>query len=130
MAVTLFRHLGLPERARSLAQLIEDFDPTLHLERLPEGHPWLTDNPDKPYAVIHRHPNFPEYVIESYSEDRLDHRVFANLAFGDANRHNWNLEEFDPVGTAAMLLEGRRREDENEWGNDYQAYKQGKKRSY
>ena len=128
--VTLFRNLGLPEHARPLAQLIQDFDPTVFLERLPDGHPWLEGNPDKPYAVIHRHPNFPEYVIESYSADRLDHRVFANLAFGDANRHDWDLAEFDPVGTAAMLLEGRRREDENEAANDYMAFKQGTKRSY
>lgn len=126
----LFRHLGLPEHARSLAQLIQDFDPTLHLERLPEGHPWLEDNPDKPYAVIHRHPSFPEYVIESYSAERLDHRVFANLAFGDANRHNWNLEEFDPVGTAAMLLEGRRREDVNAAQHDVMDFVRNGRKNY
>lgn len=115
--VILFQHLGLPEHARTLAKTINDFDPTLSLERLPEGHPWLEANPDKPYAVWHRSPAFEDYIIESYSEDRLDHRVLANLMFGDANRHDWNLEEFDPIAATHHLLEERRRAEINEENN-------------
>lgn len=125
-----FRHLGLPERARPIAQALNDFDPTLSLERLPDGHPWLIDNADKPYAVIHRSPNFPEYIIESYSEDRLDPRIIANVMFGDANRHNWDLSEFDPVAAAYHLVEARRRGDELQERNDQFAFSTGKRRSF
>lgn len=128
--VTLFRHLGLPEHARAVAQLLQDYDPTLSLERLPAGHPWLDANPDKPYAVIHRNPAFPEYVIESYPESMLDHRIFANTVFGDANKHNWDLEEFDPVAVSAMLVGQRQREDQNEIGNDVMAFVRGGRKHY
>jgi len=115
--VILFQHLGLPEHARPLAQMLNDYDPTLSLERLPDSHPWLIDNPDKPYAVIHRGLGMQEYIIESYPEDRLDHRVFANTVFGDANKHNWDFDEFDPVAASKLLLEERRRAEEREEAN-------------
>lgn len=125
-----FRHIGLPERAWAIAATLNDYDPTLHLERLPDNHPWLKDNPDRPYAVIHRSPAFPEYIIESYGEDRLDPRIIANTIFGDANRHNWNIEEFDPVTAAYHLVEERRRADKIQEGNDRYAFSTGAKRSY
>ena len=122
----LFEHLGLPEHARPVAATLNDYDPNLTLERLPEGHPWLQDNPDRPYAVIHRSPNFGEYVIESYSEDRLDHRIIANTIFGDANKHNWDLDKFDPVMAAHHAVEARKRMDQVSAGNELQMWRQNR----
>lgn len=124
-----FQHLGLPERARPIAQLIADYDQYLSLERLPNGHPWLIDNAEKPYAVIHRMPGVPEYVIESYGEGSLDSRIFANIIQGDAAKHGWDLAEFDPINAAAMLLEGRKREDELDEANDRMAFKLRERRT-
>lgn len=123
----LFDHLGLPEHARPIARALHDFDPTLSLERLPDGHPWLEDNPTKPYAVIHRSPAFPEYVIESYPESMLDHRIIANVAFGDANRHDWDLENFDPVTAAYHLVETRKRVDDLSARNELQQWREDRK---
>jgi hypothetical protein len=108
----LFSQLGLPEHARSLANLINDHDNRLSLEKLPADHPWLQGNPGKPYAVIHRPFHAPEYVVASYPEHLLDHRIFADIIAGDARTHNWDMEEFDPVYVAQNLLRARRRMDD------------------
>lgn len=114
----LFNQLGLPENARALATLIHDFDDSLFLERLPDQHPWLVENPDKPFAVIHRPLGAPEYIFGSYPGHLLDHRVFADILAGYAGTHKWDLSEFDPVTAAHHLLEGRKRADEWEAEND------------
>lgn len=124
----LFDTLGLPDHARPLARLINDYDRNLTLERLPERHPWLIDNPDKPYAVVHRSPQFGEYVVASYAEYSLDERIFANIVAGDARKHGWDMSEFDPIGAARTLVEARRREDELEAANDRMKFARNKKR--
>ena len=111
---TLFNTLGVPEFARPLARLINDYDPNLFLERLPDSHPRLIDHPDQRYAVIDRPLGKPEYIVQSYPEHLLDHRVFADIIAGSAREHHWDIGKFDPVGTAATMLEMRRREDDNE----------------
>ena len=125
----LLSTLGLPDHARPLARLVSDYDPTLSLERLPERHPWLLANPDRPYAVIHRSLQFGEYVVESYPESMLDARLFATIVDGDARRHGFDMDKFDALGRAQMLLEARRREDELETANDKMAFTL-KKRKY
>lgn len=122
----LFSNLGLPEHARPLARLINDYDHYLSLERLPDGHEWLKANPDKPYAVWHRHPGLTPYIIESFPESMLDHRIMAVILQGDAEKHGWDMSKFDPIGATAMLLEGRKREDEMAAANDLMAFKQNR----
>lgn len=124
----LFQSLGIPEHARAVANALHDYDPTLSLERLPDAHPWLIDHPDKPYAVWHRSPAFPDYIIESYAESQLDHRIIANTVFGDANRHNWEADQFDPVTAAYHLVEARRRTDELTAGNELSMWREKRRR--
>lgn len=111
---TLFNTLGVPEFARPLARLINDYDPNLFLERLPDGHPRLIDHPDQRYAVIDRPLGLPEYIVQSYPEHLLDHRVFADIIAASARQHDWDKAKFDPVTAAHHMLEARRREDDNE----------------
>lgn len=125
----LFNTLGVPEFARPLARLINDYDPNLTLERLPDSHPFLTDNPTSRYAVIHRPLGLPEYVVNAYPEHLLDHRVFADIIGGSAREHGWDMSKFDPVGAAATMLESRRREDEHEAATEHMAYIMKKRRS-
>lgn len=125
----MFNTLGLPDHARPLARLISDYDPTLSLERLPERHPWLLANPNKPYAVIHRSLQFGEYIVDSYPESMLDERVFALIVQGDARRHGFDMDKFDALARSQMLLEQRRREDALESANDKMAFSM-KRRKY
>lgn len=97
MKYTLFSQLRLPEGARTVAEMIQDYDPDLFLERLPDGHPWLMDNPQRPYAVIHRPLGLPEYVVESFAETMLDERVFARVLEWDTRRFGKQLDKFDAL---------------------------------
>lgn len=124
----LFNTLGIPDFARPLARLINDYDPNLTLERLPDSHPRLIDNPDHRYAVIDRPLGLPEYIVASYPEHLLDHRVFADVIAASAREHQWDINVFDPVTAAHNLLEARRREDENEARADKIKYAMEKRR--
>lgn len=119
----LFNTLGLPEHARPIARLINDYDPSVSLERLPEGSPWLIDNPTKPYALVHRGMGKPEYIIESFPESMLDERLLAILVEADMNRSGRKLENFDPVGFANRMLQERKREDERGAANELWEWK-------
>jgi hypothetical protein len=102
-----FSTLGLPEHARWLAETINDYDDRLSLEKLPPGHPWLQDQPDKPYAIIHRPTHAPEYVVESFPESMLDERLLAIVFEADMNRAGRKLDRFDALGHAARLKQER-----------------------
>lgn len=111
MKYTLFNQLGLPDHARHVAQMIQDYDPTLFLERLPQGHLWLIQNPDRPYALIHRPVGLPEYVIESFSEGWLDERIFARVLEWDTRRFGKQLDKFDALNAARHLSQLKAQED-------------------
>jgi hypothetical protein len=119
----LFNTLGLPEHARPLARLIHDYDSTVTLEKLPDGHPWLFEAPNKPYALVHRPMHAPEYVIESFPESMLDERILAILVEGDMHKAGKKLANFDPVHWARMQLESRKREDELGAANELWEFK-------
>lgn len=102
-----FRTLGIPEHARWLAEAVNDYDDRLFLERLPAGHPYLTAQPDKPYAVIHRPTHAPEYVVESFPETMLDERILAIIFQGDMNRAGRKMDKFDALRTARHVRQER-----------------------
>lgn len=111
MKYTLFSQLGLPETARVIADMISDYDPDLFLERLPAGHPWLIEQPDRPYAVIHRPMGLPEYVIESFPDTMLDERIFARVLEWDTRRFGKQLDKFDAL-TFARHVRGLKEQDD------------------
>ena len=61
-----------------IAEIINDFDPTLHLLWIPPATRDFTDT--KPYAVAQiRAEGDAPYIIFYLSEDQLDHRIIARL---------------------------------------------------
>jgi len=62
----------------NMADLINDFDDTLFLEVVPQGQRDIYTSL-KPYRIVQRHPNFPEYTVMEIGATELDHRVLASL---------------------------------------------------
>lgn len=127
----MFDTLGLPPKGVPIARVLKDIDPTLSLQRLPVGHPRLTDEPTKLYAVVHGAlpPQGLGYIVATYPESMLDDRVIRAVIEGSAQFHHWNKEVFDPEEMAARLLYTRRVEDEREEAMLQMDYKQhGRKR--
>jgi hypothetical protein len=128
MTILDFRELGLPPHARDLPKIIHDIDPTVTLERLPNGHPYLVAQPDKPYALIHRPAGMPEYVIESFPESMLDERMISILFEWDVNRFGQSLDKFAAVDHARHVRLERARADELQEKNDKMAFMMKKRR--
>jgi hypothetical protein len=114
----LFKNLDLPARGRDVAQVLNDYDHELFLERLPDGHPRLMERPDHLYAVIHRKPGVPEYVVDNYPETMLDERILAQVFEWDTRRFGKDIDKFDALTMASIALQERRRADEIAEGRD------------
>ena len=123
-----FTNLDLPHRGREIAKILSDYDHELHLIKLPPGHEYLVEQPDRPYAVIHRPMGLPEYIIKAFPESMLDERIIAQVFEWDTSRSGGKLEKFDALGHARHILEERRRADEQEEKREYMKYVLKKKR--
>lgn len=123
-----FSNLDLPVRGREIAQILSDYDHELHLIKLPPGHDYLAEQPDKPYAVIHRPLGLPEYIIKVYPESMLDERILAQMFEWDTSRSGGKLDKFDALHHARYILEERRRADEQEEKREYMKYILNKKK--
>jgi hypothetical protein len=121
-------YLDLPQRGRDIARILSDYDHELHLERLPPGHPYLAEQPNKPYAVIHRPMGLPEYIIKVFPESMLDERILAQVFEWDTSRFGGKLDKFDALGHAKFILDSRQRADEQEELREKMQYTLKKKR--
>lgn len=121
-------YLDLPHKARDIARILSDYDHELHLERLPNGHPYLIEQPDKPFAIIHRPLGLPEYIIKVFPESMLDERILAQVFEWDTSRSGGKLDKFDALGHAKFILDSRKRADEQEELREKMAYTLKKRR--
>jgi hypothetical protein len=121
-------YLDLPVKGRDIARILSDYDHELCLERLPNGHPYLAEQPDKPYAVIHRPLGLPEYIIKVFPESMLDERILAQVFEWDTSRFGGKLDKFDALGHAKFILDSRKRADEQEELREKMKYKLDKRR--
>ena len=126
--VMLFKNLDLPEHGRRLAEILKDYNPDLHLEKLPPQHPYLLEQPDKPYAVFHRPFGLPEYIVSVYPETMLDARILAQIFEWDTHRFGKKLDKFDALTHAQHILQERTRADEREEKRDKMKYILNKRR--
>jgi len=126
--VTLFKNLDLPEKGRRAAQIINDYNHELFLEKLPPGHPYLAEQPGKPYAVIHRPVNLPEYIVSVYPETMLDARIVAQVFEWDTHRFGNRLDKFDALTHANHVMQERQRADSMEEKHKMMEYKLDKRR--
>lgn len=121
-------YLDLPHKGRDIARILSDYDHELHLERLPNGHPYLIEQPNKPFALIHRPIGLPEYIIKVFPESMLDERILAQVFEWDTSRSGGKLDKFDALGHAKFILDSRRRADEQEELREKMAYTLKKRR--
>lgn len=94
-----------------IAEIIRDFNPELELAWIP---------PDKrnafeahPFAIIHNQPNGQRYVVGTFSEAEMDHRIIAHLFNHDAKRTDVNAR-IEAENAAKELLRLKEIQDEAE----------------
>lgn len=96
------------ERHARIAEIIQDYDPSLELAWIP---PDKREPGDAPFAVIHRPLGQPDYVV-CYSDDP-DERLLARIFEGDKKNGNV-LDQIEAHNAAVKAMELKKQMEEAE----------------
>ena len=77
---------AFPDRISRVAEILQDYNPYLELRFIPVDKRTAFDS--KPFAVWHCPPDGPEYMIMAVKEDRVDHRLLADIFKQDNSRQD------------------------------------------
>jgi hypothetical protein len=94
-----------------IAEIIRDYNEELELAWIPPNE--RTSFDAKPFAIIHNMPNGSRYVVGTFSEAEMDHRIIAHLFNHDA-RNRDVLSDLDRENAAKELVSLKERQDELE----------------
>jgi hypothetical protein len=100
------------------AQILKDFKPTYNLVYIPVKDRTTPEEKQKPWAILDKPDNLPEYVVRYMSEEDMKnpHKILAWLFEGDIVRHGAEnvLKRIEAEENAKKLMELKRQEDELE----------------
>ena len=100
------------------AEILQDLKPTYSLVYIPVKDRKTPEEHQKPWAILDKPDNLPEYIVRYMSEEEMkeQHKILAWLFDGDIVRHGADnvLRRIEAEEQAKQLLELKRREDELE----------------
>lgn len=76
----------LSEKHRRIGEIINDYNPDLHLVWIPPTDRNAEDT--MPFAILHTPPGRPEYIVFKVAEDEVDARLLARLWENDMAVNN------------------------------------------
>ncbi|MBK7509608.1 MAG: hypothetical protein IPI16_16370 [Comamonadaceae bacterium] len=119
MTVILSEFGALPVKAQRIAEILQDYDPTLELRWIPPKDRNSFDT--EPFAVWHNPVGLPSYMIMTLKEDQLDHRVLA--AIFNANNNNGNvLDRLEAEEAAKKLIKYKEELDSQEERREFSVW--------
>lgn len=108
------------------AQILKDLKPTYKLVYVPVKDRTTPEEKQRPWAILDKPDNLPEYVVRYMSEEdmKAPHKIIAWLFEGDVVRHGADnvLKRIEAEENAKKLLNLKRQEDELEDRIDYGAF--------
>lgn len=100
------------------AEILQDLKPTYSLVYIPIKDRSTPEEHQKPWAILDKPENMPEYIVRYLSEEEMKepHKILAWLFAGDTVRHGAEnvLRRIEAEEQAKQLMELKRREDELE----------------
>lgn len=100
------------------AQILKDLKPTYNLVYIPVKDRTTPEEKQKPWAILDKPDNMPEYIVRYMSEEDMKqpHKIIAWLFEGDVVRHGADniLKRIEMEENAKKLMELKRQEDELE----------------
>jgi len=100
------------------AQVLKDLKPTYSLVYIPEKQRTTPEEKLKPWAIVDKPENLPEYAVRFMSDEDMKqpHKILAWLFDGDVVRHGAEnvLKRIEAEENAKELLKYKRQEDELE----------------
>jgi len=108
------------------AQVLKDLKPTYNLVYVPVKDRTTPEEKQKPWAILDKPDNLPEYVVRYLSEEDMKnpHKIIAWLFYGDVVRHGADniLKRIEAEENAKKLLDFKRQEEELEDRIEYGAF--------
>lgn len=99
------------EKHRRVAEIVQDYDPTLFLVWIPPAQRTEAKDREFPFAILHKPLNRPEYIVRTVKESEVDERLLAWLWSNDAERTNpLAMLEKEEAARQAMELHARQEE--------------------
>ena len=102
---------ALSQQHTRIAEIIHDYNPELELAWIPPSDRTAFDA--RPFAIIHNQPNGGRYVVGTFTEAEMDHRIIAHLFNHDAKNRNV-LADLEREEAAKELLRLKELQDEAE----------------
>ena len=102
---------ALSDQHTRIAEIIQDYNPELELAWIPPSDRTAFDA--KPFAIIHNQPDGLRYVVGTFSEAEMDHRIIAHLFKHDV-RHNDVHAMVEAENNAKEVLRLKEIQDEHE----------------
>ena len=101
-----------------MAQILQDLKPTYSLVYIPEQNRTDPEEKKKPWAILDKPDNMPEYIVRFLSPEDMKqpHKIIAWLFDGDTVRHGTEnvLRRIESEENAKKLMEAKKQEDEIE----------------
>lgn len=107
----------LSSKHMRIAEIIQDYNPTLHLAWIPPDQRGELDR-EFPFCVLHFAENGKQYVVHKYRENEVDERILADLFSRDMSKTDvlGRLEAEEKAREAYAL---KRRMEEAEERQDF-----------
>lgn len=105
----------ISERISRIAEIIQDYDPTMELVWIP---PENRDGFHKPFAVRHNPLDAAPYIAFFLDEDEVDHRVIARIWENDTRKNDVKTH-LENMERAAELVRLKERMDKEEERKDF-----------
>jgi hypothetical protein len=107
--------MALPVKYQRIAEIIADYNPELELAWIPPGQRTVFDK--EPFAIFHNAPG-GRYMIGSFREDQMDHRIIAHLFKIDNHQTNV-LSDLEAEENAKKLIALKAQMEEHEARQDF-----------
>lgn len=98
---------ALSQQHMRIAEIIKDYNPELELAWIPPKDRTAFDS--RPFAIIHNSPN-GRYVVGTFTEAEMDHRIIQHLFNHDARRRDI-LSDMEREEAAKELLRLKEMQD-------------------
>lgn len=100
----------ISSKFQRLAEILQDYDPTLEMRWIPPGSRESTDT--RPYCIVHSLPGKPPYVVMYFGELDNPEDILAKIFAGDNNQGNV-LSKLETANAAAEAFRLKEQMDQD-----------------
>jgi len=107
------RMRDVPTGAERVARALADYDPSIYIRKLPEGHPQF--DRERPYSVVINPGTGQEkYVLKNYAEWQIDERIIADIIQADVTNAGMSIDDIQAINAAHEFMKIKEKEENDQ----------------